>query len=178
MSCPDWHRLVAARERDPLVDPPGWGAARAHLAHCASCRVEALTLDPTLLFARIAPGPAGDEQRGEVAAMQQSVAALIRASRVSGRPSARRRDDERRRFAALPRSAAAALLIFAGLAMQPAPSPEESLPFRAALAGSREVAELPAQPLIDELDLTQARVYELGSNDVAVVMVVDSTLDV
>ena len=107
--------------------------------------------------------------------MQRSVAALIRASRVSGGASAHRLVASRRRIPALSRIAAAALLIAAGLAMQPVP--EQSLPFQAA-GGALAAAELPSQPLIDELDLAEARVYELGSDDVAVVMVVDSTLDV
>lgn len=171
MSCPDWRRLAAARERDPFADPPGWTEARAHLADCAGCRREALAADPLLLFQRLAAGRGGEE-RDEVLAMQQGVAALVRASRVAGRAAA-----GPRRGVALRRVAAVALLVLGVMALDGAPSPQGRL------AAGRDAwvaapPELPDQPLLDELDLAQARVYELGSDDMAVVMVVDATLDV
>lgn len=179
MSCPDWRLLARAREADPGVDPPGWDEARAHLRSCPGCRREALAADPLLLFQRLAATSAGsgpevdeDRGRGEILAMQQGVAALVRASRVAGAAGG-----SRRRRSALPRVAAAAAFVFAVLALDGAPAPDGRVPSDAAawLAAS---AELPDQPLIDELDLAQARVYELGSDGVAVVMVVDATLDV
>lgn len=166
MSCPDWRTAVAARERDPFGDPPGWSEVRSHLSSCSSCRREALAVDPLLLFQRLTTPAVSD---AEIASMQQGVAALIRAGRV-GRQSGGRR-------ALAVRVAAAAALVAAVLTVQPTRVPE------GAVSADREAwaavsASLPVQPLIDEVDSEQARVYELSSDGVAVVMVVDANLNV
>ena len=57
MSCPDWQRLTALRERDPDAEPPGWREALAHLDGCPACAAAALAADPLLVFRRL-PRPA------------------------------------------------------------------------------------------------------------------------
>ena len=74
--------------------------------------------------------------------------------------------------------AAAWPFVFAVLIVDGAPAPDGRVPPSWPTGWRASVAALPDQPLIDELDLAQARVYELGSDGVAVVMVVDATLDV
>lgn len=69
MTCPDWRRLVAARERGAGEDPAGWREALEHLEACPRCRRAALEADP-LLALRGLPEPAleADEGRRMVAA--------------------------------------------------------------------------------------------------------------
>ncbi|HNU82838.1 MAG: hypothetical protein GX178_12070 [Acidobacteria bacterium] len=163
MSCPDWQRLTALRERDPDAEPPGWREALAHLDGCPACAAAALAADPLLVFRRL-PRPAVREE--EVAALGAEVLALVRA----GRREARR--PRRRGFW---RGAAAAALVGAALLLEPGagalrPGPGVTV---AALA-----AEPAAPPLLDGLEASSARVYELGGDGLALVMVVDASLDV
>lgn len=184
MSCPDWRRLVAEREAGAGDAGPAWAAARQHLGSCPRCREAALAADPTLIFLRL---PAPTVPAAEVVAMQQGVAALIRASRVrvSGvrapavpggrlfdpRPARRLRGDAMR----WARPAAAAALLAIGVLQ--APAARESVaksfaparPFPAVVASTGSVLE--------DLDLPDARVYEVTSEEMQVVMVVDSSLD-
>ncbi len=168
MSCPDWRALVAARERDPGVDPPGWEAARRHLAGCPACRAAAIDLDPCLLFVHL-PSPRGTA--GDVAEMQRAVAALVRAGRVEprARPLARRAW----------RGAAAAAIVLLALGVEAGPrrgAPPEAREEIAARVDALLDAGDP--PALEEIDRPEARVYQVPADGLAVVMIVDASLDV
>ena len=165
-ACPDWPALAAARDAAG-EDSVEWRAAREHLRGCRACRAEALAAEPALLFADL--GPRAELADADVVAMQRDVAALVRAARVRQAPLRR------------PWRVAAALLLAAGaLALGPgAPEPARlAAPAVRSLVPALAETEFAAQPLLDDLDLPQARLVELRSDDVAVVLVVDASLDV
>jgi len=167
MSCPDWRRLAALREAQPELDPPGWEAIRRHLASCPACRREAVAADPLLAFTRLAEPPADPGMEHE---MQGAVAAMIRAARLeTPRRSAR--------AAGLAKLAAGlgtvALLMFSG--SPPGRAPE---PGNRAAADALRIDQGPAAAILEDLDRPGARIYELPQDDLAVVMIVDSSLDV
>lgn len=186
MSCPDWNALHAAREADPLVDPPGFAAARAHLADCRDCRRAAARVDPLLLFAAPGntPGPTGSAARPDLE-MQSAVLALVRASRVAAPPAAPRARAGRRAG-----QVAAAIVLTSLLGLSGGP-PVDGSRERAGSAGTvadlASPAELArwvdetailAQPAVEDVDRPEARIYDLSQADLAVVMIVDASLDV
>ena len=177
--CAEWPRLRAEllRRLERDGDGPVLGSAIFdHLESCAECRSAALRLDPTLalrpLYEERAPGSAEDP---EVVAMRQAVETLRRA-RPARRP----------RLAGW-RVAAAALLVAGALYQLPLPGRRPGLSSQAALDAQLEALAAQSQgrlaadstpPAIEDLDRPDARVYQLGGGDVAVVMIVDETLDV
>lgn len=173
MSCPDWRTLVAARAADSWIDPPAWTKACRHLAQCSCCRREALAADPLLVFEGL---PERTVSPSEIASMQAAVASLVRASRVAvAAPSGMRSVS---RFAA-------ALGVCSLLALSGAPRPHPAgLGTLAAagilLAGSEAAVEdaRAMQSVVEELDRPGARIYELPQAGMAVVMIVDASLDV
>lgn len=186
MTCPDWRALVAARDAEPAADLPAWAAARRHAAQCSLCRGEALAADPLLLFSRLPkPAPAAAD---EIADMQAAVASLVRASRVAqSDPVTRGRNGA---VAASPGTRtvtrfAAALGVCSLLALSGAPRthPPGLGTLAAAgslLAGAEAVVdeERAMQSVVEELDRPGARIYELPQAGMAVVMIVDASLDV
>jgi hypothetical protein len=197
--CPDWTALAAARltamtesERGEngtaLTDPPGFAAARAHLAGCPDCRVAALAADPLFLFSTLEPADAAagetEKPRGaagrddhDVREMQSAVFALVRASRVA--PDAERELAKDRPVSRWLRYAAgfviASLLGLSGASR--APREEAAVPpAPESLASWTEATADPAT--VEELDRPEARVYELSNAELAVVMIVDAGLDV
>ncbi len=175
MSCPDWRALLAARERDPDVDPPGWSEARGHLAECRACRSVAAEIDPVLIFAAL---PAPRVAPAEIAEMQRAVAALVRAERVAPRASEPVAARRRRRAGRLARGAAAAAVLLLALGV-------EAGPRRVAPGAGEALAALPeagpdtfAPPALEEIDRPQARIYQLPAEGLSVVMIVDASLDV
>lgn len=197
MSCPDWSTLTAHRrgdERSSAAAPEGWNEAMDHLAGCADCRDRAVAADPTLLFRRLPPLEASAD---EIADMRAGVAALRRAGRVTESPAAARRPADRA-FAAgastwWGRAAAAAVLATGLLSLQPgleAPAPEGLVPGTVPLAAEMFPFDPEAQGMaalawldegtsaVDDIENPTASVYHFDDEDVAVVMVVDSGLDV
>lgn len=182
MTCPDWQSLVAARDAEPAVDPPTWAEARRHAAGCDRCRRAALAADPLLLFARL---PEATVTPAELADMQSAVAALVRAGRVGHAAAIGHRvhppADSRRAAAA---RFAAALGVCSLLALSGAPRPQpptlDTLAAGGDLAGLGMAADDAASmgSVVEELDRPGARIYELPQSDMAVVMIVDASLDV
>lgn len=183
MNCPDWSALVAARDAGPPADLPAWMAARRHLADCGSCRGEALAADPLLIFDRL---PERTVSPNEIASMQAAVASLVRAGRVAQAPPGSGHGAATVGFRSVSRFAAALgacfLLALSGAPRPHAPPPELD---RSAAAGSfvpgQQVAGeggAPMQSAVEELDRPGARIYELSQADMAVVMIVDASLDV
>jgi len=169
-ACPDWPALVATRDAVPESDPAGWSAACEHLRHCRDCRPAALAADPTLLFLDL--GPRVETSAAEVAAMGRQVADWVR---LEGRRSAPRHP-------VVGFKIAAGLLLAAGsLWLQPQMASRSGRLAFTPRPAARVVAaavERASQPLLDDLGLPQARIIELRSQGMDVVMVVDASLDV
>lgn len=183
MSCPDWQSLVAARELASETGsatvsddrPPGWAEARRHVASCGRCRQAALAADPLLLFTRL---PETTVTPAEIGDMQSSVMALVRASRIAqvspAASSGNARETMRAQRGGVFSASriAAALGICSLLALSGAPR-------RQPPALSTAATVVPTiDSVIEELDRPGARIYELPQADMAVVMIVDASLDV
>jgi hypothetical protein len=195
-TCPDWSRLLAHRFVEPArfgadpasVEPADWPAALAHLEDCASCRAEALGRDPSLLF-ELAPPPPIDDR--EVEAMRVAVRGMVRAHEVEVREAARRTATSpswRRLARTRPgwwRVVAAAALLLAVLTVVPRNEPADDL---VATSGAAVATAAPTgfvltgtgghEPLVEALDRPEATVYQLEADGLAVVMIVDASLDV
>ena len=188
MTCPDWPAIVAARDTEPAVDLPVWAEARRHAAACSLCRGEALAADPLLLFASL---PERAAAPGEIVDMQAAVSALVRASRVgqgdqalpASQPAVANGPGERPGVRWTTR-VAAALGVCSLLALSGAPRPHS--PVFGTLAAGGAPAHLGAaveddaelDSAVEELDRPGARIYELRQTNMAVVMIVDASLDV
>jgi hypothetical protein len=179
--CAQWPRLealVAARlERLDDAEALLSAAALAHLEECGECRRAALALDPTLaLLPLVERETAADD---EVESMLRAVETLRRS------PAARRRAPA---VSTGWRTAAAIVLAAGALYQLPArgpriaarPSADAVLESLASRPVDNELvrAEFSGQPVLEDLDRPDARVYQLGGDDVSVVMIVDETLDV
>lgn len=203
-TCPDWSTLLAHRFAEPSrfgddqasAEPAGWPAALAHLEACPDCRVTALAIDPSLLF-ELLPVPAIDDR--EVEAMRLAVRGMVQAHEVETREAARRVTASPRwrglaavrGSAALWRGVAAAALVLATLLVVPRPGEDAVEVAVASAAETGAVSPLAvgasaamvtsaawAEPLVESIDRPEATVYQLESDGLAVVMIVDSTLDV
>jgi hypothetical protein len=171
--CPDWTGLVALRERAAdaadTAEPAGWAAAVAHLDACPRCRREAMAADPLLVFRRlpVTEMPEAAEQ-AEAESMRQAVAAMRTAKRL----------ESRRSFAGWRRWAAAAVLTVASLAMGDR-APVELNP---AVAESEAVTASEAEPaataVLERLDGSDARVYQVDGKDLTAFMIVGDKVDV
>ena len=196
MSCPDWSTLTAHRNGDDrsAAAPEGWNEAMDHLEGCADCRDRAVAADPTLLFRRL---PSLEASAGEIADMRAGVAALRRAGRVTESPAARRPATRALATGASTwwgRAAAAAILATGLLSLQPgleepapgglfpgtAPLTAEMFPFDPEAQGMAALAWLDeaGASAVDDIENPTASVYHFDDEEVAVVMVVDSGLDV
>jgi hypothetical protein len=183
VSCPDWPSLVAYREVRG-EDPPEWRASLDHLAGCADCRHRALAADPLLVFQRL---PAVAVAPGEVAGVLQAVATLRRSRRWGAVSPAPAGDPARRRPLAGGRwrwPAAAAALLAAALTLAPAgPGTGRGNGDRGVLSAPRlTTARGQADPIltsafVEDLDLPDARVYQLAEEELSVVMIVDPSFD-
>lgn len=166
--CPDWTGLVESREREPA----GWAAAVAHFDACPRCRREAMAADPLLVFRRlpVTEMPEAVEQ-AEAESMRQAVAAMRTAKRL----------ESRRSFAGWRRWAAAAVLTVASLAMgdrapvelNPAVAPEA-----VAVAAAPEAVSPAATAVLERLDGSDARVYQVDGKDLTAFMIVGDKVDV
>jgi len=163
VSCPDWTALAPYRD----AEPDGWAAAVEHFDTCSLCRREALMADPLLVFRRLpvvelTPG----EERAEVEAMRQAVAAMRTAERL----------DVRRGFAGWRRWAAAAMLAVAALSAGRGKAP---LAERAAANPAAPAAAVTAPgPTLEGVNRPGARVYHMDGEGISVFMVFDESLDV
>lgn len=175
MSCPEWTLLTAWREERNGVEPAGWSEALAHFdGGCQLCRKTALKSDPTLVFRRLAQVPAVTmteaQERAEVDSVRQAVAAMRAASRLESV------EVRRRGFAGWKRWSAAAALAFLALTV-----PSDTR--RRTVEPLEVVAMEAAQPagtapvLEGGVDRPGARVYHMGDEELAVVMVFDESFD-
>lgn len=206
-TCPPWPSLLDHRFDPSLPEPAGWDEALEHLDSCPECLEEAESIDPTLMFRHL-PAPVLDDQevadmkravhtlRTSSALQQPSAGERLR---VGVRRLAGGLDP---RHTAAWRVAAAALLaagITAGVAIPPESAPSgDALP---AIGGTAEILtrtdDLPLWayggaeeadlgtgqdgPVVEGVVSPEARVYSFPASpdeQVAVVMVIDPTLDV
>ncbi len=165
MSCPDWPAATAWRRGDGAA-PAEWGAQLAHLASCSGCRRRVAELDPTLLLVAAAvPAPViGD---AEVRALAGTVRSLIRARRLEGRG----RSGRQALVAAV--AVAALLAVPLGLSRLSLRAAPPVVP-RADVATLLEPVD---EPLVEEVQPAGARVYQFGSEELPVVLIVDENLD-
>jgi len=178
-SCPDWTALVALRERAAdAAEPAGWTEAVTHLDACPRCRREAMAADPLLVFRRlpVSEMPEAVEQ-AEAESMRQAVAAMRTAKRL----------ESRRSFAGWRRWAAAAVLTVASLAMgdrapvdlNPAAAESEAPASEAAAVAAPPEAPSPAATaVLERLDGSDARVYQVDGKDLTAFMIVGDKVDV
>jgi len=176
-SCPDWTALVALRERAvdgvDAAEPAGWAEAVAHLDACPRCRREAMAADPLLVFRRlpVSEMPEAVEQ-AEAESMRQAVAAMRTARRL----------ESRRSFAGWRRWAAAAVLTVASLAMgDRAPvelNPAVTAPEAPAAVAAPAAPSPAATAVLERLDGSDARVYQVDGKDLTAFMIVGDKVDV
>lgn len=200
MSCPDWTALIAWRDDRRGVEPEGWSDALAHFdGGCPLCRKAALKADPTLVFRRLAQVPAARmteaQERAEVDSVRQAVAAMRAASRLDR--TSRRGVFARGVLAAggWKRWSAAAALALMTVTV-PSDDARRTADVRRTAdarwtADARRTApeaEAPAAEILDlsgqagpvlegGVGLPGSRVYHLGSDELAVVMVVNESFD-
>lgn len=201
MSCPSWSRLVAHRYAGPDQpeprEPDGWREALEHLDSCPACREAAYAADPTLVLRRHGVAPFDGD---EVSRMRAGVDALRRAQRVvehSPTRRARRGDGARHglsRWSAFApsatRLAAAAGLAAVLLSVHPhdgqmsgVPSPAPAVqPELQALVPSSAIddwgGDLGDLAATDDFYRSTLTVYRFDEDDLDVVMLVGSELDV
>lgn len=181
MSCPDWRSLLAERDRAELdVDfesSDAWRSAIDHLTGCGVCRVAALELDPALLFLAQPPLEVGDDEVDRIKANVRTLRRAREAERAVG---------ERRRRIGRVAAAAAVVSLLILLPTRTSRQPVSTQPDGPSLAAESTPAPFtpglafddgPA-PMIEPLDLPLARIYQLGEDDLSVVMVVDESIDV
>lgn len=191
MTCPDWRRLMAARERGAGEDPAGWREALEHLEACPRCRRAALEADP-LLALRDLPEPAleADEGRRMVAATRAlrrrqaatvrwrrraaaAVAAVTVAAALAVGSGVLERGDETTR-AARGTSEEVTLAEDAG---DLASTTDTATGARRGAARETDPASTTSMPSVLALEQPTARVYEVTDAELAVVVVVDGELD-
>jgi hypothetical protein len=185
VSCRDaraWSALLEHRFAE-VPEPAEWPDLAAHLASCGACRRIALAIDPTLLF-RDLPQPS-TEATSDVEAMRQAVSSLRRARALGvSSPEVRDRRAVASRRAKLMRIAAAAVLVLAlgsqvpigrrsvdAVAPAPPPAVAEVLPVELQGGGGDSLG------VSGDVGRPSARVYQIAYRDMAVVMVVDKSLD-
>ena len=184
MSCYDWRGLLAHRLDPSGAEPQGWGEALAHLDGCEPCRSEAIGIDPTLAFREL---PAAEVSDSEVESMRLAVKTLRRARMAAPEPPV----SSGWRW----RAAAAVFLLLTALTVGPEPQRSGTgsemagadpgappvvavLPEPVRDFGAPQSVELTRLPIIEEIDRPRARVYQFGSAELAVVLIVDESLDV
>lgn len=199
MSCPDWTSLAAHRHERDGFEPEGWSEALAHLdGGCALCRRQALAADPTLVFRRLAAVPAvtmtDAEERSEADAVRAAVAAMRAASRLDSLEARPRTSSLWKGWST---GALAASLALVALVVPSGYDPSKSSQVAASkmedaaifrdgrvefdsldepVAAAQQV-DL-EEPVVEGVNLPDARVYHMSGEGLSVVMVVDESLDI
>jgi hypothetical protein len=189
VSCPDWIGLTAHRHERDGSEPAGWSEAMAHLDGCNLCRRQALAADPTLVFRRMAAVPAAAmtpaEERSEADAVRAAVTAMRAASRLDSLEARPRTSSGWKRWST---GALAAVLALAAVIVpsRPAKVASEAPLVRQARVETGLLDEpVPAaqqvdleEPVVEGVNLPDARVYHMSGDGLSVVMVFDESLDI
>lgn len=181
-SCP---YLAEHGVQQPLAERlsnPGRGRRQElveHLRACPGCRQAAIEEDPTLVFSLLEPEPMDEEQ---LAAIQSAVRTLRRSRAIDS--SERPRSKVGGTSAMV---AASLLFVVALLPLTDGRRLEEQSErvgdsvteqhSRAEPGWQRWIDDRTTPPMIEDLNRPDARVYQLTEEDLAVVMIVDETLD-
>ena len=150
-----------------------------HLRACSACRQIVVEEDPTLVFDLLQSYPLDDR---EIGAVQAAVRTLRRSRAIDAGERPRAEVSSRIAFLAASVLCVVMLLPLAGerpLERVSNPSAElvsEGLP-RARPDWRQWVEDGSVPPVIEDLNRPEARVYQLTEDDLAVVMIVDETLD-
>jgi hypothetical protein len=181
-----WRALLEHRLAD-VPEPAEWPDAAAHLSSCGACRRIALAIDPTLLFPLAFQGLAqpSSDATADVEAMRQAVSSLRRARDLGvSAPEGRDRRAVASRRAKLMRVAAAAVLVFALGSQLPIGRRSVDAALPAPLPAVAEVLPVDLQGgggdslgVSGDVGRPSARIYQIAYRDMAVVMVVDKSLD-
>ena len=175
--------LVEWRSRDLLADVLVGDSCAArqelidHLRACSTCRRTAVDEDPTLAFSLLEAEPVDADRIAEI---QKSVTTLRR-SRAIERADLPRLNEIGKAFLV----AASLLFVLTLLPITGGLPPEEgSEPKVGVVSNQQSRAEwqqwnddAAALPVIEDLNRPEARVYQRTEEDLAVVMIVDETLD-
>ena len=175
--------LLERRFREPLADVVVGddGATRQelidHLRACSSCRRTTVDEDPTLAFSLLEGEPVDTDRIAEI---QKSVRTLRR-SRAIERGNLPRLNESGKAFLV----AASLLFVLTLLPLTGGrPGEEGSEPKVGVVSNQQSRAEWQrwnddgtAKPVIEDLNRPEARVYQRTEEDLAVVMIVDETLD-
>jgi hypothetical protein len=148
-----------------------------HLRTCASCRRAAVEEDPTLAFSLLEPEPIDRDRIGEI---QASVRTLRRSRAIE---KADRYGPKEAGKAVL--VAASLLFALALLQLSGGRSDEEGADPKVGVAFEERSRhewqewddDRSATPVLENLNRPEARVYQRTEEDLAVVMIVDETLD-
>ncbi|MCH9648522.1 MAG: hypothetical protein K0U98_09800 [Deltaproteobacteria bacterium] len=112
-ACPNWQTLLAHRfeEQEQLEEPSSWPQDVEHLEGCETCRIEALSIDPSLLFSLSMPEiEVGDH---ELQDMKRAVSTLRQGMELAARDSVN--GSRPRRSRKIWQTAAAAAALATGL---------------------------------------------------------------
>jgi hypothetical protein len=201
VSCPDWTSLTAHRRQRDGVEPAGWSEALAHLDGCNLCRRQALAADPTLVFRRLAAVPASAmtpaQEHSEADAVRAAVAAMRAASRLDSLEARPRTSSGWRRWLSSSTAALAAVLALAAVVVPGGYDHSQRLakgaadaaifregriealpdgPLSAGQQAGQQVVDL--EPVVEGVNLPDARIYHMSGEGLSVVMVVDESLDI
>ncbi len=192
MSCEVWDELASHGERLLQEGSPERSRAERHFARCSACAERAFLLDPSWAVRRLdRSGELHELERAsfgedEIAELKRDV---LEAGRIRDVESTVR---SHRRFTRVVVAAALFAVVVAGGALMRtagdfwAPSSSRSTSFTAeTIAPPRSSELLPTSgasidlslPSVGSLAPSAARVYDLGQEDFALVMVVHETLD-
>jgi hypothetical protein len=150
-----------------------------HLRGCSTCRRRAIEEDPTLVFSLLEPIRLGEDQIG---AIQRAVETLRRSRTLDAVDESR--TSAGRRLATLVACVVSVLLLLplAGQRrLDEGSNPELEVasqqPLELRLEGPQWAEDGRHPSVIEDLSRPGARVYQLTEDDLALVMIVDETLD-
>ncbi len=168
MSCPDW-RALCRRHEVGSDDASEWHSAIGHLDGCPACQAAAPAYDPTLLFHRL---PSFEAAHDEVETMKRAVASMRRGETIEHPPNPPARYGLR--AAALAAVALGSLLLRGAGSAPDRVVPAASIEPKAALS---EI-DLRRMPLVETVDPAYGSIIQVVDDDISVVLVMPSKIDV
>ncbi len=204
-SCPDWRNLCAQREaaadeapgRRVADDAPGrraaddapwrrvtddapWRSALRHLDQCPACQADAPAFDPTLMFRSL---PVLEVDRDGIEAMKQAVAGMRRGQKIEDTRGSHRRGSRMRPWL---RAAALAAVLLGSLVLRGSGVvvPDDIAPTASMVPTSGVSETVPSDvdlwrmPLIETADPTYGSIIQVVDDDISLILVVSSEVDV
>lgn len=192
MSCPDWQLLSRTRDENEAA----WNDALLHFDGCDRCRGQAIEAEPTLLF-RGMSSPQADRlgSTDEIESIKSAVATMRRAETYREQRKSSRWSPSALRAASL-----AALLVSAGLlqgsgtsvqdgpvtlaesqgngVLAWAPMSETDTLGEPASQSFSETRSLEQIPLVEDVDPAYGSIIQVIDQDISLLVVVPTSLDV